>query len=332
MLHVHCGDSSAGSLRQGGVPGEVIVWADVLTDGPVRDVDEETFRRDRARFLAEHTGGGLTFEGCLERLERQDAQLARFSEHDETVFWFDGCLYDQTILMRQLAWAAARERGSTRVSLLCIGEFPEIENYAGLGEMTPDQLADRLPERVEITPAMFDRAAAAWNAYRSPDPRAIEGISKDGVPGLGDLDHALRRHLQQFPSARNGLNRVENEVLAAVASGATKPGPIFRTTSSREERPFFGDTYLWWTINRLASAQAPAFHLDGPGPLPQWDPPRDLSPWTVVATDFGRELVAGGADWVEANRIDRWLGGAHLRGKTAAWRWDEENGRLVGSA
>ena len=34
MLHIHCGDISADTLRKSGVPGEVTVWMDLLVEGP----------------------------------------------------------------------------------------------------------------------------------------------------------------------------------------------------------------------------------------------------------------------------------------------------------
>ena len=40
-------------------------------------------------------------------------------------------------------------------------------------------------------------------------------------------------------------------------------------------------------------------------------------------TETGREVLAGRADHVRLNGIHRWLGGVHLEGSEARWRWDE---------
>jgi len=45
-------------------------------------------------------------------------------------------------------------------------------------------------------------------------------------------------------------------------------------------------------------------------------------------TDTGREVLAGRADQVRLNGINRWLGGVHLVGNEALWRWDERAGGL----
>jgi hypothetical protein len=40
-------------------------------------------------------------------------------------------------------------------------------------------------------------------------------------------------------------------------------------------------------------------------------------------------VLAGQADHLALNGIDRWLGGAHLRAGGPIWRWDAAQQRLV---
>ena len=39
--------------------------------------------------------------------------------------------------------------------------------------------------------------------------------------------------------------------------------------------------------------------------------------------------MQGEADHIALNGINEWLGGVHLKGKKAAWRWDCSAGRIV---
>jgi hypothetical protein len=55
-------------------------------------------------------------------------------------------------------------------------------------------------------------------------------------------------------------------------------------------------------------------------------PPVEL---IVEITDTGRAVLDDEADWIKLNSIDRWLGGVHLQGEEAAWRWDEQQRRMV---
>ena len=49
----------------------------------------------------------------------------------------------------------------------------------------------------------------------------------------------------------------------------------------------------------------------------------------IGITQDGQAVLAGKQDFITLNGIDRWLGGVHLQGDEAAWRWDEANDKLV---
>jgi hypothetical protein len=49
----------------------------------------------------------------------------------------------------------------------------------------------------------------------------------------------------------------------------------------------------------------------------------------IEITPLGRDVLAGRVDFVQLNGIDRWLGGVHLLGPEAQWRWDWEQRRVV---
>ena len=46
-------------------------------------------------------------------------------------------------------------------------------------------------------------------------------------------------------------------------------------------------------------------------------------------TETGHEVLAGRADHVRLNGINRWLGGVHLDGGEALWRWDQSTRSLT---
>ena len=322
MLHIHCGDSSADTLRQAGIAGEVMVWCELFTWGPVpAGVTDAEWYRLRGAALSESTGGALTPEQCGRRLTRQDQALARSGEHEEVVLWFDACLYDQLTLVRQLDWFAQRDLPATRLSLICVGEFPGFAKFRGLGELNSGQLASLLETRHEVETEELRLGARAWAAFRASDPAAVAGLASGDTTALPYLGDALRRHLEQFPAADTGLDRLERQALEVVAAGATGLGPIFVQVSDREERPYFGDGSLWHALDRLAHEPTPLLAVDGPGPLPLWDPPRDLSPWRVGITEAGRAVLAGRRNRIALNGFDRWLGGVHVA-CDHLWCWD----------
>lgn len=281
MLHVHVGDSSAAALRNAGVPGDTIVWTEVLYEGPRSADDPEMWLRERARFLSETTGGARSPVQCRGMLEKQDRDLAAFLRHDELVFWFDACLFDQSILARHLDWLGRTDWGTARVTLVEAGSFPGHPRFAGLGELTPAELASLFPNRENVTAPMIRAGTAAWRAIRSGNRELIERTLKGWTGELPYMGDAMARLLEEMPA--QGLTRLEREVVAAARSGATDPAEIFSRVSAMEERPYFGDSTLWRVINRLARAEKAPIVLEGPGPLPVWEPPQNLSNWRIRA-------------------------------------------------
>jgi len=93
----------------------------------------------------------------------------------------------------------------------------------------------------------------------------------------------------------------------AAAGGAERPAALFRAVWRRERRPFLGDTVYGVWLRRLAGGPQPLLvHLDD----------------RVELTSVGRAVLAGQADAVLLNGLDRWLGGTHLQGAAPAWRYD----------
>ncbi len=320
-IHIHCGDCSADTLRKADVPGEVLTWFDPVLEGPTPAVPEGEWFKLRATYLAENPDIPVeTVEDGMKALHRMDRNLKRSKDADEVVLWFDACLFDMTILLHHLDWFSRHELGDTRLSLLCVGEFPGFERFRGLGELTPGQLASLVPKRREITQEQLDWGRRGWGAYRSPDPRNIETFLNNSVDPLPYVGPALHRHLERFPSVCNGLNRLQNEMLECLNEDNMEFLELFRAVSEMDHPPFFGDTYVAAELRRLATAAHPAVDVDDMG--------KPLAQWQLHITEFGQAVSNGIADWAKTNGVSRWLGGVHLTGHDPAWRWDAGLQRL----
>jgi hypothetical protein len=321
MLHILNGESPAGTLRRSSLHGTYLTYSDVLHEGPVpAGLDDERLREVRARFIADHGWG--SFEDILRQFREWDATLDRFSQYDEVVLWFEHDLFDQLLLIRHLDWFARRVLGSTKLTLICIGEFPGVEPFHGLGQLSAGQLISLFPRRTPVTGTQFELGRRAWAAFRSADPRSIERLLADDTSALPFLAGALTRHLQEFPATANGLSRTEREVLRLLESGPMDPASLFREEQGREERVFMGDAWFWWRVETLARAKRPLVTLNVQ--------PRDpsLPTGTVTITDTGRAVLSGRADWLAIASINRWLGGVHLQSDRTIWRWNEGRARM----
>ncbi|HEV2844507.1 MAG TPA: DUF1835 domain-containing protein, partial [Thermoanaerobaculia bacterium] len=242
-LHVTNGDVAAELIRLSGLSGAVSVTADVLHEGPTPGgLPPERWRKVRARYLAE--SGYDDYETCLAALTRWDHTLEDYRSYDEVVLWFEHDLFDQLLLVRTLDLYAARNLGSTELSLICIGEFPGVVPFHGLGDLTPQQMATLLPRKQRVNQGQKLLAHDIWKAFCAPDPTGLEGLRRGDTSPLPYVAGALRRHLQEFPSVWNGLSRSEHQILRALvqAGNAATFEEVFRSTQRMEELVYMGDS------------------------------------------------------------------------------------------
>jgi len=327
MLHIHNGDSAAGTAKKAGIPGEHLAWREALVCGPAPGgLAADQFRNLRARHLAAAYGVDLT--KCENELRTQEETLSRFSDHEEVVLWFEHDLFCQIQLIYLLDWFSRHDSGRTRLSLILIREFPGVENFHGLGQLNEQQLSSLLPQRQKVTRAQLELGSRAWRAYSSSNPKEIESLIESDLSPLPLLKDALSKHLHRFPSTENGLGRIENVCLALVAKGYPNFRSLFPAFVRREPEYGFGDAQLYFELKRLARARTPLLTLVNGGNRAAMDP-ADILLSIFEITDYGKAVLAGDEDFVSLNGIDQWLGGVHLEGNESEWRWDELGQELL---
>ena len=331
MLHVTNGDATVERLRDAGFADDIIAWRDALHEGPVpAGLAPDALGDVRARYIAEQ--GWATFADARHDLARRDATLARVAAHDEVVLWFEHDLYDQLQLLQVLDRLAGCDLAGTKLSLICVGAFPGVERFLGLGQLEAAQIASLFPRRRAVTAGQLALARDAWAAFRSPDPSTIARLLGRDTSALPFLRGALIRHLEQFPAVSDGLSRTERQILTSVAAGARTPVDVFLADQALEEHPFMGDTIVWAYLVRLGADPRPlvAFAGDGRGaPKSSGADPDALRQQTVALTPHAHDVLGGRVDRLADAGIDRWLGGVHLSGADSPWRWDGHHRRLI---
>src|SRR5262245_59992884 len=195
MLHITDGESVAGTLRETGLPGVVSTYGDMMFEGPApAGLDAEEWRDVRARFMA--TAGYGSAVEAQQYLKACEDTLAAYPQHEEVVIWLDHRLSDQLILIKVLDWFSHHDLGGTKLSLICVGDYPGMDDFVGLGALPADRLAPLAPTRLPVHEAQYHTAQAAWNAFTSSDPTAIERFIQTDTSALPFIAKAFRRHME----------------------------------------------------------------------------------------------------------------------------------------
>jgi len=322
MLHIHNGDCSAGVGRKSSLPGDHFAFRESLATGPTPEGVEGTEWR---RVRAEHLAAEDDRERCEASLLEQEQSISSSLDQEEIVLWFEHDLFCQVHLIYLLDRFSRHRSAETRFSLVCIDSFPGKENFRGLGELDPSQLASLFPERQTVTSEQFAIGSAAWKAFRSPTPLAIQTFLQTNSSALPFLAPALRAHLARFPSITNGLGHIENRGLQLIAAGATGFRELFVSFGAADPVYGFGDAQFWESLLSLSTAPRPLLRIKtrAAAPIGQLLTPDLVHNAEFELTSDGLSVLSGESDFVTLNGIDRWLGGVHLT-QDSTWRWDDE--------
>ena len=316
-LHVRCGSDIQNALKTAGFIGAFHEFADPFCQGPVRALPMAEFIAERARFTAR--AYDLFDNVALDR-ERADYQLFdKLAASEHIVLWFEHDSYDQLIFAFLLAQFGAR-RDLPPVSLICADEVPAVARFVGLGQLSPEVIRWLWASRREIGAPEFAFGGEVWRAITSPSPEGLFAIARSGTPLVPPMARALMRHLQELPSATNGLGLTQQLALETVAeAGPAEARALFqRYARDKEPLPFLGDIMFWAVLAELAEAETPAILAVSDDPHRRWPGRR------VSLTGAGRALLAADRDWLSCGPRPRFVGGIEIVAGAAAWRFDHQ--------
>lgn len=327
VLHITNGDATVAVMRKAGIDGQILPWRDLLHEGPVAaGLPLSELSHIRARFIADK--GWADFDGVAADFAARDRILESAGDFDRIVLWFEHDLCDQLQLLQLLSWFATHQRGAAKLELLCIGSYRGRGDFRGLGELAPAELAALRGQERPVTEAQLETAWLGFQAFGCDAPERLVAFLRRDLSPLPFLRGALLRLLEEYPWQTDGLSRSHRQLLRTATACGGDLRLMFRACGDMEEARYLGDRIFLDYAVELATLRQPLLQfVDG-------DPPDDDSPaaWQqrVMLTAFGARVLAGAADFVAANGINRWLGGVHLAHDN--WRYSPAARTLLPTA
>src|SRR3954468_2725101 len=332
FLHVANGTCTTRLIEAAGISGVRSIWADPLYEGPVPEgLSDGELLVVRARFLAGSAGAvSAAWAGPdpalnpANDLREWRAVIERHESYDELILWFEHDLFDQLNLIQLLTWVRECVPATKPVSLICVDAFPGRDDFKGLGQLTPGELATLMEARQQVGASHYALAKRAWLAFRAPTPEALDRLRGQETAALPFLAPAITRFLQEYPSTRDGLSRTERRLLELAGADGISLATAFPRMHDGEEVYYVTDSSLAALARTLAATSPALLTFDAS----EVDRAAGLR-GRVMLTDAGRLVLSGGLDRVTACGIDRWLGGVHLQTDATVWRWDDARQRIV---
>ncbi|TCW78813.1 hypothetical protein C5O80_31485 [Burkholderia sp. SRS-46] len=306
-IHWRCGSDLTHALKRAGFKGQVRTLTDPFTMGPVLDRPLDQYLASRGQYLAEmFSRERLSIDN---QLRREYASMAALGGH-RSVLWCEADAYDQLFLIRLLAEPAARHG---HIELIAVADVPGVSRFVGMGQLAPELLAWLWPQRRLLERDAFDLARQAWAAYCAPTPQAWADLADRPTPALPLLAPALRRQLQELPSARDGLSLTERHALEIVQEFGeiTVAHAFSELQQAREALPYLGDLMFHAVLRPLIDTENPL--------LLEQDNRADWSQRRLTLTRLGDAILDGRDDWLAYATRDRWVGGVHIAAGRAHW-------------
>jgi hypothetical protein len=218
---------------------------------------------------------------------------------------------------------ASNDHGNAKLFLLCIN-YSGIDEFHGLGQLTPAQMATLQGREEQVTDAQLALGQTGYEAFGAEDPLALNAFLERDLSELPYLRSSLERLQQEYPWRGNGLARSQRQLLGAVMPCGGNLTSMFLACAEQEEARYLGDMVFLDYALKLTLPPEPALRFVDGSPSPS--KPSRAYGRPLALTPFGRRLLTGNGDLIRAVGINRWIGGVHLMGDR--WRYDPETARV----
>jgi hypothetical protein len=283
------------------------------------DADTETasgtLRTDDAR-----TKAARLLAAGNESLAERDKRVARLSAESSVVVW---CGLNRQEILMLFSLLYFLERAFIEREEVSVVRCPQW----GPRAYRADRLAKCFNSRQPISLEFAQLAREGWTTYTRPEPTSMNEFTHRLQEQSNPLATVFSWVLEEYPSLHNGLSRMEECMLREVGEGNSIAQIVGRVMGYSED--CIGDQFLFERMWGFASDQSSAIQMIDGTPLSTVESARAFVQSRVRLTEFGRQLLGAGTDYVAANGLNRWVGGVHLSGRAIPWRYDVKAQRVV---
>ncbi|WP_340073691.1 DUF1835 domain-containing protein [Leptobacterium sp. I13] len=215
ILHITSGDALTSKLEKLNIEGEIITWREMLSEGKtIADVGSEPFWKVRYQFL--NKAYKITKRAFVDLNLKEYKALCNHKKEEEIVLWFEQSLFSQINMIALISWLK-KHRKNRKVSLIHYAEANKKGISAPLSELSNKKLLQLYKNRIELSQDDIEYADYIWQLYCGDNPIRIETFTQFNSSQFEYLPEVMKAHILRFPTVKNGLNNIENQLLETVA-------------------------------------------------------------------------------------------------------------------
>ncbi len=254
QLHITNGDSFTERLKLLQFKGDIITWREMLCEGKTEtNVGSESFWKTRFEYL--HKNYNVSKSWFVEKTLKEYRSLCNHKQQDEIILWFEFDLFCQINMIAVLSWLKTHRRDS-QISLVCSGNEDGTDKMYGLCDLEDNRIQTLYKKRKHLSQDDIEFADYVWQLYCSDNPIRLENMSDFEHYHFDYLSEAIKVHLKRFPTIKNGLNEIENKILAlSVEQKPKNKKQLVQTILSNQGYYGYGDSQF----ERIITSMKPLF-------------------------------------------------------------------------
>lgn len=255
ILHILNGDAALSGFNETGLDGDVMVWREVLSEGPLQEnILSGSFWSARSNWITS------TFNESPEGYQHKVIdELGKLnSTYTEINLWFEFDLHCQVNLLGVLRMLSGKtDMSAPAIYLICLADCVQFNFARGLGELSGEQFEELYDGRERLNEWEFELAAEAWQLYVADDTAELQRwLNENSFWGAVPLlKPALQAHLKRMETNAQGLTYIEQRLLDIYNSGAKTRSAIFAAFWDTEKIFGMGDLEIDIYLNRLKEKQ-----------------------------------------------------------------------------
>lgn len=250
QLHIINGDGIAKSILELELPGEIIIWREMLCEGPTTaSIDNKKFYQLRKNFLKKTYD--ISPEYYEDKFISELNKLTAANGYDEIVLWFEFDLFSHINMLAVISHLQDNEK-TAPVYLVCSKKLQDEKEFFPLSQLSLKHLKNHYDQRIPLNIDDLETAALMWQLYNGDNPQKLKGLITRET-NFEYLSSCIRAHLERFPNVATGLNSLEKNVLKLIANNTiTSINHLVGYALEYQGYFGFGDMQITRMINNLA--------------------------------------------------------------------------------
>lgn len=212
-LHIVNGDSLTEQMRELDLPGEVIVWREMLCEGQTfQEVGSKDFVKARKKFLK--SSYKISADDYEEKFLSELKKLKELSGFTEVVLWFEYDLFCHINMLAAISFLIDHQK-QVPMYLVCSKKLKGEEEFLPLSDLTLKHLRMHYENKIPLTTEDIEIATLIWELYCSNNPLQLKQQIKK-TSNFEYLSSSIRAHIERFPNSRTGINSLEKNILRII--------------------------------------------------------------------------------------------------------------------